>query len=81
MAGSCRSLLLSAAAGMAVIACSQPSPSHQPMGVFPPAGDLELLFVRTQFGDDRAWKALLADATALHDGFRAGIRPVDDSRA
>ena len=50
------------------------------MGVFPPTGDLELLFVRTHFEDDQAWKALLADATAFHDGFRAAIRPVDDRR-
>ncbi len=50
------------------------------MGMFPPTGDLELLFVRTHFEDDQAWKALLADATAFHDGFRAAIRPVDDRR-
>lgn len=50
------------------------------MGVFPPAGDLELLFVRTDFADDRAWNALLADAMSFHGGFRAAIRPVDDRR-
>lgn len=72
-------ILLSAVAGVALVACSQPA-SLRPIGVFPPAGDLEMLFVRTDFADDRAWHVLLADAMSFHEGFRAEIRPVDDRR-
>ena len=59
--------------------CSTTSPPHS-MRAFPATGDLQLLFVRTDFSDDRAWAEVLAEAMSFYGPFRADILPVDDRR-
>ena len=50
------------------------------MSAFPPTGDLQVLLVRTDFGDDHAWEEIRAAAVSFHGPFQADVLPVDDRR-